>query len=263
LIHFYKRNLSKKRMSTDNLNTELTQNAVEIRQIIQDFPLCSTFKEVDEMNAMVRTKMEVMRSNIRKMELAARETLDAGVSNQLHENLERHREQLTACQRQFRLANVKTMNALETQTSRELFKSSKEGEKDGLRQRRDKEQMVNDYSNVTNNLMSISRQLAETVERSKQTVGSLEGSSSVADELSDEYRMMGGVIGQSRKLITKYARREFTDKVLIAFALAFFFGVVLYILRKRLFPSFGPIEVILYLLGLSGNIFSSISTLWS
>ena len=25
--------------------------------------------------------------------------------------------------------------------------------------------------------------------------------------------MMGGVIGQSRKLITKYARREFTDKV--------------------------------------------------
>ena len=48
-----------------------------------------------------------------------------GVSNQLHENLERHREQLTACQRQFRLANVKTMNALETQTSRELFKSSK------------------------------------------------------------------------------------------------------------------------------------------
>jgi hypothetical protein len=25
--------------------------------------------------------------------------------------------------------------------------------------------------------------------------------------------MMGGVIGQSRKLITKYGRREFTDKV--------------------------------------------------
>ena len=46
--------------------------------IKKDFPLCSTFKEVDEMNAMVRTKMEVMRSNIRKMELAARETLDAG-----------------------------------------------------------------------------------------------------------------------------------------------------------------------------------------
>ena len=34
------------------LNTELTKNAVEIRQIVQDFPLCSTFKEIDEQNAL-------------------------------------------------------------------------------------------------------------------------------------------------------------------------------------------------------------------
>ena len=33
-------------------------------------------------------------------------------------------------------------------------------------------------------------------------------------------------------------------QILIAFALAFFFAVVLYILRKRLFPTFGPLEVI-------------------
>ena len=72
---------------------------------------------------------------------------------------------------------------------------------------------VSDYSNVTDNLLAISRQLADTVERSKQTVGSLEGTSKTVEELGDEYRMMGGVIGQSRKLITKYARREFTDKV--------------------------------------------------
>ena len=84
--------------------------------------------------------------------------------------------------------------------------------------------------------------MAETVERSKQTVGSLESSSKTVEELQEEHKMMGGVIGQSRRLITKYGRREFTDKVLIIFALAFFFGVVLYILRKRLFPSYGPIE---------------------
>ena len=32
-------------------------------------------------------------------------------------------------------------------------------------------------------------------------------------QVGDEYRSMAGVIGQSKKLITKYARREFTDKV--------------------------------------------------
>ena len=104
------------------------------------------------------------------------------------------------------------MTDLETKSSRDLFKSSNQGE-GGVRNRRDKEQMVTDYSNVTNSLMAISRQLADTVERSKQTVTSLEGTSKTVEELGDEYRMMGGVIGQSRKLITKYARREFTDKV--------------------------------------------------
>ena len=86
------------------------------------------------------------------------------------------------------------------------------------------------------------------------------------------------MIGQSKKLITKYARREFTDKVdrnllvslysllvqvLIIFALAFFFAVVLYILRKRVFPSYGPIEIILHFLGVFSSLFSTIASLWS
>ena len=183
---------------SEKVNTELTKNAVEIRQIIQDFPLCSTFKEIDEQNALVRTKMEMMRSNINKLEMVARETLDLGTSHQIRDTVERHREQLTACQRQFRLANVKAMTALENQSSRELFKNSGEG-KEGLRNRRDKEQMVSDYSNVTNNLMTISRQLAETVERSKQTVGSLEGTSKTVEEVGiicDEVILYGGGRGQ-------------------------------------------------------------------
>ncbi len=65
------------------------------------------------------------------------------------------------------------MTALETQSSRGLFKSSG-GDNPGLRQRRDKEAMVSEYSNVTDGLTAISRLLTETVERSKLTVGNLE-----------------------------------------------------------------------------------------
>ena len=65
------------------------------------------------------------------------------------------------------------MTALETKSSRDLFSGGSEGST-CVRNRRDKEQMVTDYSNVTNSLTAISRQLADTVERSKQTVGSLE-----------------------------------------------------------------------------------------
>ena len=186
--------------------------------------------------------MEVMRSNIGNLELVAMEMLDLEQSQLTMSQMESHREQLASCQRQFRLANVKAMTALETQSSRDLFKNANNNGKGGLRNRKDKEQMVAEHGSISNNLLAISRQLAETVEKSKQTVSGLEGTSRTVEEVGEEHRMMGEVIGQSRKLITKYGRREFTDKVLIVFALAFFFAVVLYILRKRLFPTYGPIE---------------------
>jgi len=245
------------------LDNNLTRNAVEIRQIIQDFSLCSTFREIDDQNALVREEMEVMRTNIGKLEVMAMEMLDLDQSRLIMTQVHSHREQLAACQRQFRLANVKAMAALEAQSSRDLFKSSTDASKSGLRNRKDKEQMVAEHGSITNNLKAISRQLAETVEKSKQTVSNLEETSRTVEEVGEEHRLMGGVIGQSRKLITKYGRREFTDKVLIVFALAFFFAVVLYILRKRLFPTYGPLEVIFYLLGFTGNIFSSVSNLWN
>merc|ERR1719397_1646399 len=117
--------------------------------------------------------------------------------------------------------------------------------------------------NVICNALNAEWNLADTVERSRLAVGKLEGSSTIVDEVGDEYRTLAGVIGQSKKLITKYARREFTDKVLIIFALAFFFAVVLYILRKRVFPSYGPIEIILHFFGVFTSLFSTIASLWS
>ena len=56
-------------------------------------------------------------------------------------------------------------------------------------------------------------------------------------ETNEEFKTMSGHIQHSRKLLTKYSRREFTDKLLIFLALVFFFATVLYIVKKRLFTS--------------------------
>ncbi|NWQ75899.1 SEC20 protein, partial [Columbina picui] len=55
-------------------------------------------------------------------------------------------------------------------------------------------------------------------------------------EANEEFKSMSGTIQLGRKLITKYNRRELTDKLLIFLALALFLATVLYILKKRLFP---------------------------
>ncbi len=60
-------------------------------------------------------------------------------------------------------------------------------------------------------------------------------SSKQLSDTNEEFKSMTGHIQNSRKLITKYGRREITDKLLIFLALAFFFATVLYIMKKRLF----------------------------
>jgi len=56
-------------------------------------------------------------------------------------------------------------------------------------------------------------------------------------DTEEELKSMGGHIQSSHKLLTKYGRREWTDRLLILLALAFFFASVLYIVNKRLFPA--------------------------
>ena len=207
------------------------------------------------------------------------------------------------------------MTSLETKSSRDLFKSSSEGGNSQLRNRRDKEQMVTDYSNVTDSLMAISRQLADTVERSKQTVTNLEGTSKTIDEVGKvDYLTRSCIIlyrssamstrwweessaslaSWSRStpggnLPTRWERTNLSDSIIQLFICSDFDSICPRILlccgplhfEKKTFsnirsargnrtdPSNPPsykrfsCQVILYLLGLSGNVLSSITNLWS
>ena len=108
----------------------------------------------------------------------------------------------------------------------------------------DREEAVRQSGQATDRLAAISRQLADTVERSSLTVGTLAESSQNVTDIKDEFAGLGSIVGQSRRLITKYARRETTDKVLILFATAFFFAVVFYILRKRVLGPLDPFALL-------------------
>lgn len=136
----------------------------------------------------------------------------------------------------FKKANVKSMLAFEKKAKEELLKSNITGEQ-ALRNRkkRDKESMANMSSQVTDQLLSISRQLAETTERSAKTLETLVISSDNVTGTQEELKVTAGTINQSGKLLAKYGRREFTDKILMFFAFAFFIVCVIYIVKKRIF----------------------------
>lgn len=135
----------------------------------------------------------------------------------------------------FKKANIKAMLAIDKSNKEELLKPKDEQSVLKRRQKRDKENMVKVSSSVTDQLRSISKQLADTTQRSADTLDSLITSSDSVIGTEEELKVASSTISQSGKLLAKYGRREFTDKVLMFFAFAFFIACVLYILQKRLF----------------------------
>lgn len=135
----------------------------------------------------------------------------------------------------FKKANIKSMLAIEQETKKELLKPSSDEMVLKQRQKRDKESLVKMNSSITDQLLSISRQLADTTKRSADTLDALTVSSDSVIGTQQELKVTSATIGQSGKLLAKYGRREFTDKILMLFAFTFFVACVVYIVQKRLF----------------------------
>lgn len=135
----------------------------------------------------------------------------------------------------FKKANIKSMLAIEKGAKEELLKPTDEETSLRHRQKRDKESLARMNSSLTDQLLSISRQLADTTKRSADTLDALTVSSDSVTGTQEELKATSETIGQSGKLLAKYGRREFTDKVLMFFAFSFFGACVVYIVQKRLF----------------------------
>ena len=76
--------------------------------------------------------------------------------------------------------------------------------------------------------------LSSDLKRNEDTMHKLINSSNTLGNTKEEMEIITSNVSIGGRLITKFKRRELTDKVLIFLALVLFFGVVLYILQKRL-----------------------------
>lgn len=88
--------------------------------------------------------------------------------------------------------------------------------------------------NATESLIELREMLHFQVQSSKEAMHSLISSSSRISETGTGMEEIGASAKASSGLISKYNRREWTDRFLISAGLLLFFGVVLYIIQKRL-----------------------------
>ncbi|XP_071375321.1 vesicle transport protein SEC20 isoform X2 [Centroberyx affinis] len=178
---------------------EILKYDLEIKALIQDINECTgPQNKLTELNSKAKERFHNLRLRIQDLEQMGMEQDKESDKQALFSQVEGHRKQM-------------------------LRKMTKEG-------------LAQTSSDITESLMSISRMMAQQVQQSEETMTSLATSSRTVQETNEEFKAMTGTIQLGRKLITKYNRRELTDKLLIFLALALFLATVLYILKKRLFP---------------------------
>ncbi|KAG7321007.1 hypothetical protein KOW79_015422 [Hemibagrus wyckioides] len=207
---------------------------LEVKALIQDIRECrGPHSLLMELNGAVKEKSNHLRQRIQDMEQLAKEQDKETDKNVIMAEMERHRKQMLSNQTAWRKANLACKLAIDNLEKDELL----HGGDTSVRQRKaTKENLVETSSDITESLMSISRMMAQQVNQSEESIGSLVTSSRSLLETNEEFKSMTATIHLGQKLILKYNRRELTDKLLIFLALALFFATVLYILKKRLFP---------------------------
>ncbi|EFA09888.1 Vesicle transport protein SEC20-like Protein [Tribolium castaneum] len=216
----------------ETLRKDITEHNLQIRAIIQDINACvGPLAELQGLNSAGRSKISALRKFIDKFGDIAKERKNSTFLK----DVVSYREQLASTMEAFKKANISAMLAIEKGAQEELLKPKTEETALRQRQKRDKENLVKMSSNVTEQLLSISRQLADTTKRSADTLDALVTSSDSVIGSQEELKITSSTISQSGKLLAKYGRREFTDKILMFFAFVFFVACVFYIVQKRLF----------------------------
>ncbi|GAB1295906.1 Vesicle transport protein SEC20 [Apodemus speciosus] len=218
-------------------NQEIVKFDLEVKALIQDIRDCSgPLSELTELNTKVKEKFQQLKHRIQKLkvelEQSAREQDKESEKQLLLQEVENHKKQMLSNQTSWRKANLTCKLAIDNLEKAELLQGG-----ESLRQRKTtKESLAQTSSTITESLMGISRMMSQQVQQSEEAMQTLVSSSRTLLDANEEFKSMSGTIQLGRKLITKYNRRELTDKLLIFLALALFLATVLYIVKKRLFP---------------------------
>ncbi|XP_012255518.2 vesicle transport protein SEC20 [Athalia rosae] len=221
--------------SVDLVRQEIVNNNMQVKAIIQDIQNCTESMELlNELNAKGRAKIAALRSSIERLQGLAFQEHSNKKKLELYTEIDSHKSQLTITLGAFRNANVVSACVIDRMAKEELLEMP-EDQQNALRKRRDKQTLIKMSGGVTDKLLSISRHLAETTQKSAHTLDTLIISSDKVSGTKDELEHQQQVIVQSGKLLGKYGRREVTDKALLVLAFAFFLACVFYILQKRLF----------------------------
>nr|SVE82198.1 EOG090X0EO1 [Daphnia magna] len=217
----------------ESLKNDILRGNLSIQNIlhkIQEPDIAES--DVVVLNSEYRSEFKRLKHCIDEFEKVAKDEDEDG---DLAEDVNLFKNQLTSLQSAFRKANVQCQLTVSMKNKAELFYSNPEEMEVRSRQTKSKEELIKMSTNVTANLRNISQSMASVLEQNRGTLEVLAQSSNMVCDNQDEFKVMGSALITTKKLVSRFGRRETTDLILIILALAAFFAACVYVIQKRMF----------------------------
>ncbi|CAB4037436.1 vesicle transport SEC20-like [Paramuricea clavata] len=215
---------------------EIVQLEIEVTALIQETTNISESQdELNQVNTKVKKLIQSLRRKLEELKQIGEEQDKESSHVKITEEVDKHYYNLSSMQGNFRKAITKAQISIEKYEKSQLMSAEPKNE---LRHRQQsKEGLAKSASSITENLMSIAKMMESQVQQSRNNTEVLMTSSKGITDTNEELQGLSGFVHTSKQLLNKYNRRETTDKLLIFFGLVLFFSTVLYIIKKRIFPS--------------------------
>lgn len=216
---------------------DIIRTDAEVKSQIEDLKRLQepSTKEVAERNRDVKKKIVLLEEQIAALEKFSNKVRTRGERQELFDQIKEHRNEVERNKQTLRQTLVELKTLMDEQARTALFRKDVSDEKEvELRNRMKKmDNMKKEAFKATESLSSLVSRMGEQVKLSEETTSTLIHSSSVLKGTETEFDSMAAHITSGGKLISKYGRRECTDRILLTIALIVYFAVILYILRKR------------------------------
>ncbi|TKR57982.1 hypothetical protein L596_030612 [Steinernema carpocapsae] len=206
---------------------EVTKVDVDIKKKVSALAgLCTNMTEcqLNTYTREIKAEMDKQRDKILVLErIISRMSTRSEDGKALRAELKSHQEELSTNEEQLRISKLRAMNVITDIARKTLFETNTEEAE--LRQRtKNREQMVEKTTKTTESLSSLVSRMGEQLKLSEETTSNLIFSSDKIKETDEQFTSMGQNIKSGGKLLSK--------------SLILYFGVVMYILRKRLYFPF-------------------------
>jgi len=192
-------------------------------------------RELSVLGKEVKDRLKLLELKVDSLEDIAAKIKKPADRTELVAQIVQHRAELDRNGQNLRAATLQAMQMIDRESRDALFRTANVDEASVRLRNTQSSNLRQQSSKTTDSLSQLVAKMSDQVKMSEETTTTLVNSSTVIRETEKEFGTMGATIQSGGKLLSKYTRRELTDKILIALALCLFFGVVFYILRKRVF----------------------------